>query len=361
MKSQQKINLLFFLIILGLIVSLIVVSIQDNKQSKNQETLPLSELQLMEIRSEQRKEVADVFGIVNAEVEVEVKMNVSGRIDHDNHSLRPGTTFKKNDILIKVDRLEVLYELLIARLNFKMHIQKSLERIGEQFPKEKSKWQEFEAKIERTLPLPDLPKKVSKEEEKLLNELNVYTMYYSVKKIERRTEDYIYAAPFDGFVSESSIGPSSVMKLNVPLMKLSKSNTLQVVAHLPIQSVTEYELAKQVYFISSKNDTLGKGSFKRIGAQLSDTSKVEVFFTIQPQSQSIQNSSVRIVLPKHERSNTVSLPQSAVLNNVVYLFSEDKIIEVPVQVISEKNDSVQVEGLPNYCFVIKQAEKAIRK
>lgn len=359
MKSQQKINFLFFLIIFGLIVALIVVSLQGDTHSKNSTPQQLSSFELMEIKINHPKEMLEAYGIVNSEVEVDVKMNVSGRIDNDNHSLRPGTQFKKNDLLIKVDRLEILYELLINRLNYKKLLQNSMQKIGEQFPKEKSKWQDFEGKIERTLPLPELPKTTSKEEENLMNELNVLAMYYTVKKIERKAEDYIYAAPFDGFISESGVSPSGMVKHNISLMKLSKSNTLQVVTHLPVQFVNEYELAEHVYFLNAQKDTLGKGSYKRTGAILSDSSKVEVYFTISQQNQSIQNSSVQIALPAHDKSSSVSLPKSAVINAKAYLFSDNKVIEVPVHVVSTTNDSVYVKGLPNPCFVIKEAEKAL--
>lgn len=342
---------------MGLIVALIVVSLTEKSQSSFSKSLKINQFQLIEINAIEAPEEANVFGVINAEVTTDVKMKVGGKIDHDNRSLKQGSTFKKNDVLIKVDRLAVLYELLISRLNYKKHIQESVLEIGEQFPKEKSKWQQFEKKIERTLPLPELPKTVSKEEEQLLNELEVYSLYYKIKKIERNAEDYIYVAPFDGFVAESTTGPGLSIKENTLLLKLSKSNSLQVTAHLPVHSVRNYELADSIYFVNSKKDTLGKGHFKRTGQFLSDSSTIAVFFSISPQILLPENATVQIVLDRNKTSKGVQIPRTAIKNNKTYIFLDNKIITTPVEVISTQNDSVRVKGLPSHCFVIAEADK----
>jgi len=352
MKSSKKINFLLVLIISGLIIALIVVS----KENKSIASIPKNEteehFQLIEVKIHKNKATPIIHGIITSSEELEVKMNVGGRIDNDNHSLKMGTKFKKNDILIKVDRLEVLYELLISRLNYKKQLQNSLGEIGKQFPDEKDKWSTFENKIERTLPLPDLPKVTSKEEEDLLTQLTIYETYYKIKKTELKTEDYIYSAPFDGFISESSIRPGALIKANTSLMKLSKSNTLQVTSHLPIHLVKDYELAEYVYFLNSNNDTLGKGRFSRLGNKLSDSSYVEVDFNIAEQNHLLENTLIHISLPHEETHNTVTLPKSAVKNSIVQLFLDNKIIEHSIQIVSSNNDSIEVKGLPNHCYVI---------
>src|SRR5690554_7058956 len=52
---------------------------------------------------------------------------------------------------------------------------------------------------------------------------------------------YIYVAPFDGFITESNIAPNSMVKRNKVLMRLSKSNSLQVTSHIPLNSLRSEE------------------------------------------------------------------------------------------------------------------------
>ncbi|HZH87270.1 MAG TPA: efflux RND transporter periplasmic adaptor subunit [Brumimicrobium sp.] len=360
MKSQQKINLLFFLVILGLTIALIFVSLPGKKLPNNSLVSKNNRFQLIEINKTPPINKTKVFGVIAAEIETDVIMKVNGKIDNDNHALTRGSTFKKNDILIKVDRIEVLYHLLISRLNFKKHIEKSIKEIEDQFPEEKNKWQKFEKSIERTLPLPDFPKVTSTEEETLLNKLNIHKLYYEIKRLEQRAQDHIYVAPFDGFISESTIQPNSMVRENKVLMKLSKNNSFQVITHLPINSLKAYKNAKHVYFVNSSKDTIGSGSFNRIGSELSDSSKVEVFFNVSQQNQSIQNTLVELVLPGYGIKNSVALPKLSVSNNRVFLYSDDKVLEYPIKIITSKEDSVYVEGLPDHCFVISNARLLLK-
>lgn len=355
MSSQRKINLLFFLVIFGFIVTLISISLRDEDVSISTQQNNHKQLKLIEIKSQTTNSQENFTGIINAEIETDVIMKVSGKIDNDNRLLNPGSTFKKNDILIKVDRIAVLYDLLINRLNFKKIIQKYLPEISNQFPTEQKKWQEFEKSIIRTLPLPDLPKASSEKEESLITKLNIYNLYYEIKRLEQKSQDYIYVAPFDGFITESNIAPNSMVKRNKVLMRLSKSNSLQVTSHIPLNSLKSFQNAKEVYFVNLKKDTIATGGFKRIGTTLSDSSKVEVFFSLSVEDNLLQNSSVQILLPKNNTYKHIALPKSAILKNSVYLFSDNKIIEASVKVIDNTKDSVYVTGLPNHCFVISEA------
>jgi|GEM_PF-5268872 len=356
MKSHQKTIILITVILLGLI-SVMFLNVQKEKEiSESSDENPIEKFQLMEVKTGPDIESPMLFGIINNTEEVVVQMNVEGRIDHDNRSLTPGTAFKKNEILIKVNRLEALYELLIARLNYKYLVQQSLTKIGEQIPQELAKWKAFEHKIDRTLPLPELPKVKLVEEENLLHKLNIYTQYYSTKKLEQKAEGYLYAAPFDGFILESSIGPGAMVKKNESLLTLAKHNSQQVTAHIPIDFVNVLEKSQEIYFVGPNKDTIGTGKFKGTGTKISDSASIETHFTFTGKKSVFTNSTVQIVYSKQKSKHYPSLPKTAIKNNSVYIFAENKLLETPVKIISTKADSVLVDGLPNHCFVIKNTE-----
>jgi len=256
MKTQQKTIFLLLLIIICLVIALIINSLKENP-TKDVTATPLDTLQLIEINHESPANSPKVYGLISAAIESDVVMKVSGKIDSDNHHLTPGSYFKKNDVLIKVDRIEILYKMLISRINFKKHMQNALLEINKNVPEEAEKWQTFEKTIERTLPLPDFPKINSTKEDELLDSLNIALEYYKIKDLERQAQDYIFVAPFDGYISESTIQPNSMVHKGKKLMKLAKSNSLQVSAHLPLNLIHLYKNATKVYFINTDKDTLG--------------------------------------------------------------------------------------------------------
>lgn len=351
MKSQQK--YILTLLIIGLVSIIIIMYFSGNWNKENQLTSSQPEkFKLFEVRINSEEQFNKLYGQVISEVEMEVTMNISGKIDDDNHSLKPGTSFKKNDILIKVDRLKILYELLTTRAEYKTFLQESIQEFPIQMGDKKEKWDNYKDQIERTQFIPSLPKVSSKDEENYLTSIGLYAKYYKIKKLELEAESYIYAAPFNGVILESKIQPGSMVKKNTTLMRISKQNGLIVKSNIPIHLIQHYENSKLVYYVNAKQDTIGQGKFTGIGSKLSDSSTVEGLFSIVPQNLKTVSNVVQILLPEESTNNNVILPKSAVKNDNVLIFESNKILEKSIQVISIQNDSLEVKGLPSHCFVV---------
>lgn len=351
MKSQQK--LILISLILGLVSVIIIMYFSGSWDKKDPSTSQQEKFKLLKIESSNKLSINKFYGQITSTIEEEVRMNVSGKIDSDNHLLLPGTSFKKNDILVKVDRLEILYELLMTRTEYKQFVQKAILEFPEQMADKRKKWADFKDDIQRIQLLPPLPVINSKEEEEYLTKIGLYTQYYKIKKLELKAQDYIYAAPFDGVIVKSKIHPGSMIKKNSQIMTISRQNSLIVKANIPISEIHWYENSKLIYYVDSNMDTLGKGKFHGMGAELSDSSTVEALFDITPQKLKDINKVVQIVLSERAPSdNGIVLPLSAVKNNHVLLFESNKILEASIQIISIQEDSITVKGLPKHCFVV---------
>lgn len=354
MKSKRK--TIFIVIIIGLIFSMTIMFFFSNYSKPSVVDSQQAKFKLLEIKLPPEDLIDKHYGQVTSRMETEVRMNVSGKIDENNHALKPGSTFNKNDILIKVERLKILYELLTTRSQYKKFIQEVIKDFPLQLTSETGKWNNFRKDIQRTQLLPSLPKVNSKEEEDYLSGTGLYSQYYKIKKLELGAENYIYAAPFDGVIVESKINPGSTIEKNRPLMTISKRNSLIVKANVPINSIHNYTNSKQVYYVDAKLDTLGKGVFENIGSKLSDSSTIECLFNLNNQNPTILNEVVQILLPQKTLNEGFTLPLRAVEDNHVLLYESDKILEISIQVVSTKNDSITVKGLPRHCFVVIPTE-----
>lgn len=349
MKSQQKINLVFSIIIIGLIATILVVSLSESKTVNEQSVLHKSEgYQLMEFKQEAP---LSLNGIITASQLEDVKMSISGKVDKGNRILKAGSSFKKNEVLIKVERLEALYELLSARSEFKEKIQKLTLTIQEKVPGETGKWKAFEEKIQRTLPLPALPAIKSKAEEELLNGFGIYTHFYQTKKIERKAEEYIYLAPFDGTIIESNISPGSMVHSGEVILKLAKNNSYQLLTHVALKNLDRIKTKDTLHFKSLEGNMLTKGVFSKVGSALSDSSTVEVYYTIDKidsQKQKHLNTPVHTSLT----NKLTNIPTSAIQNDSVTLYAAKTSFKLAIEIMSSTGDSSIVNGLPSHCFII---------
>ncbi|WP_107039236.1 HlyD family efflux transporter periplasmic adaptor subunit [Brumimicrobium mesophilum] len=345
MKSYKFLNILFSLIIIGLIT--IIFFISNNKKQKANEQLSIENTdkpQLFEVYS-QKKLLLN--GVISAKTVENVQMKVSGKLDKTNASLYVGREFKKNEVLIKVERLEALYEILTVRSEFMELIQKLILSIRDKAPDATNKWIDYESQIERTLPLPTLPEMNSKKEEELLNRLNVFSKYYKTKEIERKAEDYVYLAPFDGLIIECKIHPQSTIQPGKTILKLAKKNSYQIVSHIPISELNRINRNDTIDFTSNNGELLTQGRFFETGTLLSDSSTIEVYFSIFSQESSLLKNSVQFKIA----NDPVKIPSKAIRNNEVEVISGDKTFKIMVKEIEIIGDSSIVEGLPQHSII----------
>lgn len=345
MNSQQKLNIVFSIIVIALIFTIVYLSLSKNNAVNEQSDLDKStKHQLIEVHNE--KDLI-ITGIIKPSLVEEVQLKVNGKIDKDNRTLAVGSRFKKNEILVKVERLEALYGLLSARSEFKGLIQKMILTINDNFPSESNKWKHFENQIQRTLPLPTLPKVKTKNEEELLNSLSIYSQYYNTKKLERKAEDYIYIAPFDGTILESSVRAGSNISEGKTILKLAKNNSLYVISHISLNDIDRIKKSDTVYVKSREGNTLARGMFLKTGTHLSDSSTMEVYYSIYSQEQNLLNQFAYISI----EGSPTTIPTSAIKNDSIEIYSHNKPFKLKVKTIASNGDSSIVEDLPQHSFI----------
>ena len=307
MKSLQKLILLAIIIILICVIALMYF--YNNSYQQQQTSTPHEEFNLLEVKSDHHPFEDTVYGQITSKYKMAVKMKVSGKIDSDNHKLTTGTTFKKNDLLIKIDRLSILYELLMARSDYKRLVNKSIREFPAPINNKKEKWERFYNKIHKTHAIPPLPESDNKEEENYLSQSGIFTQYYKIKKLELSAEQYIYAAPFDGVIIKSFVYPGAEIKKNTPLMYISKQGSSEVKVNIPISRVQDYKRKDSVRFLGSASDTLGYGTLLRVSEYSTDSSTVEMIYSITPQSNKNLGEVVRVVPLKEKITKNVGIPK----------------------------------------------------
>lgn len=346
MKPLQKLTIAFTLIIIGLLITIsLLVFSKNNIQEKDPNHKRTEEFQLMEVQHQPKIVLS---GVIKPLIVEEVRMKISGTIDGKNRTLSVGSKFKKNEILIKADRLDAIYALLTARSEYKSLIQKLILSIKDEAPNEFDKWSEFDNKIQKTIPLPDLPSLKSKKEELLVNKLNVIGEYYKTKNAERKIEDYIYLAPFDGMIIESRIEPGLSFQSGKTILKLAKNNTFEFLAYAKPNNLNRISNKDTIALKTPAGNRLGDVIFLRTGATTQDSLMVEVYFSILSTNQNLFNERAEV----HYPGRPAVIPNKAIQNNSVRLFNDDKIYKTSVSIIKEIGDSSVIEGLPEHCFVI---------
>ena len=349
MKSNHKTGILIVIVIL-LYIGVFWFLMRSEKSTYEEATLAPKQFQLMEVKSDPLLNGVPILGQITPERTTKVTMEVNGKIDDDNRVLAPGNTFKKNEILLKVERTEILYELLALRANFKETLLSSLEAIRSRFPEEKGKWEAFANSVNRLSTLPELPK-INSEEDALITELKIPSLYHHIKSVEKKAEKYFYAAPFDGIIIDSKVQPESIVRQNSPLMTIAKNNSFVINTTLSLCMAKFFQTAQEKINVISNNEIMGTAKYHSTKPLNSDSTKVNVVFTTSIQEGQHLNKIVE--LQTNIKNQDTWLPKSVLTKgNQVILFNDNQTFHLTVTVLNQTKDSVQLKGLPHHFFIV---------
>lgn len=359
MKTRQFIILIVFLSVLALIY----VPIMKGKDNSTEETKKKKEnyLPIFQVTNRPQVQQLDSYGQIIGLAQFNVTMKVQGEIDRDNRLLKPGMTFKKNEILVKVDRTEALYNLLSRRSQFINLIAGVLPDISIDLPKEEKKWKNYLEMITPTASLPPLPSINSEREKLLINGRNITAEYYGIKSAESQIENYLYLAPFNGVIVESFVEPGSIITPGTPLFAIAENDQFEVKAPININQVDAFNRAETVHFTDAQGDTLGNGKLLRTSPQINNqTQSVDAYFSIDYAGNPVIGSFVNVTVNSAIQDSTVVLPEIAAQNNRVQILRDSLIHTQKVTIVGTKQDSVFVKGIKDNEYVILQPVENIQ-
>lgn len=358
MKKRQIVILISILVVLGLIYIPILFSdkeVEDKPAKAKDNYIPV-----FAVKNEIHNQIISAYGQIVGNAQLNVSMQVQGEIDRKNRTLKPGTHFKKNEILIKVDRVEALYSLLSRRSAFINLISGILPDIYLDFPEEKNKWNNYLSKISATSALPELPKFNSQKEKLLVNGRNIPSEYYSIKSAEAQIEKFFYVAPFNGVIIESMIEPGSMVSPGAQLMTIAKTGDYEVKAPIDIRDLELFKKTEKIYFVNANKDTIGMGSLNRVGKTINQqTQSVDAYFSIKPMAKeeviigSFVNLDIRT--PLFEKS--ILVPENAVYDNTVQILKDSTIYEKTIQTLGTKPDSIFIQGIEDNTKLVLEPYK----
>lgn len=353
---NNKLRLRYILgafIAFSIVLTTIQITSLFNKRNANiiAQNTEIKEFQLFEYNIPHNSNPKEsIKGIVLPSDIVEIRMMVDGIVESD--VLTTGKKFKKDDVLIKLDRLELLYQVIIQRLEYKKMIQEILPQIKDEYPEQFNKWNEYEKSISQTENVSPLPKLELKGEEDLVLSKGINKKYYEVKSIENKAQEHYYIAPFSGYVLESLTHKGKTIKKGETLLNVARDSDKIVTAFIPIKDITSYNKETTFNLIGKNGNLLSKAYLKNWSPTPSDPNTVKATFEIESKNKVSIKEEVTISQTQSNEQRNKFIPESAVIDNQLYLYNEDGIFNLSIIIQSTKKDSVEVSGLPDRCFII---------
>ena len=343
--------LLFFLclLIFSIITWFCFYTTKNNTFQKNQ-SISRKVDNLYIVKNKLRSFNLSTEGKISNGFEQFVFFNVEGKLEAGEIELKPGSKFKFNQLLYKIDTEELFYLICAQKASLAKKILDQMEFIEANFGNEKSKWQLFLNDFSMIKTLPEFPKVDSKEEKLFVIEKDILTEYMNIRSLETKMSDYIFLAPFDGKVTEIITETGSFVNSTTKIAKISKNSDPEVIVPIDISYINECKKAKKVLFKDKMGYEIGTGKMIRTATKIdSKNQTVDVYFSLNTIKKAYFYSG-QIVTTEIEFENPLScciVPKNCVKNEKITVFDDNKIVKRKIVIIDSKSDSLLVYGLKN--------------
>lgn len=349
MKKSQIVLLAIFLVIFGLIF--FVLSANKKTSSKTiKEEAKIVYLPTKKVSNFEHTLSLTSHGQVNPYASITVSSEVQGMLLKGKVEMKEGISFRKGDVLYRIDNQESFYTFAARRSALVNMVLNVLPDIELDFPKEKEKWMSFMNEMNKAVRLPDLPKINNDKERMFITSRSIISEYYSIKSLESRLDKYVIIAPFNGTVTNVFIEPGTIANPGGQIARIAKTGEFEVKVPIAIDDIDFFKDKSIARFSNSANEVVGSGKIKRISNVVNQqTQSIDVYYTMNPTEDALvyNGMHLNILIDKEVTKNTCVLPRTAVSNNKVVVLDKDKIKFKSVNIVGSKPDSVYVTGLSN--------------
>ena len=349
MKKSQIVLLVIFLIIFGGIF--FVLSANKKTSSKTiKEEAKIVYLPIKMVSNFEHTLSLTSHGQVNPYASITVSSEVQGMLLKGKVEMKEGISFRKGDVLYRIDNQESFYTFAARRSALVNMILNVLPDIELDFPQEREKWTNFMNELNKAVRLPNLPKIKSDKERMFITSRSIISEYYSIKSLESRLDKYVIIAPFNGTVTDVFVEPGTIANPGGQIARIAKTGEFEVKVPIAIDDIDFFKDKSVARFSNSGNELVGTGKIKRISNVVNQqTQSIDVYYTIKPIEGALVYNGMHLNLhiDKEVTKNTCVLPRTAVSNNQVVVLEKDKIKFKSVSIVGTKPDSVYVTGLSN--------------
>ncbi len=236
MKRKVLVLSPFVLLLLGFALMKILVSFKAEKPKRNSEINPrVVVTQLVSLGNVPAH--LTTFGTLATSQPVSLISEVSGTIQAGNVPFQPAQSFKKGDLLLKVDDRQIKLELNSTKSDLLTALASLMPEIKVSSATIFPIWQNYFDSINFENPIGELPFTDDQRLKALLARYNIFKLYFSVQSLEIRAAKHYFYAPFNGSIISTQLRDGSTAAPGSRLGELINLDKLEVEIQIPTQDI----------------------------------------------------------------------------------------------------------------------------
>ena len=287
------------------------------------------------------------FGRVRTAEALDLIAEVPGRMFSGSKALKEGQSFRKGELIFRVDDTEAKLDLQSEKSNFLRDLAAILPDLKIDFSENYSAWETYFQAIRLDKDLPPLPGYKTHKEKTFLATKNIFSQFYSIKSMEANLRKYRFYAPFNGNISTINLQSGSFVNPGNNIGRFIRSNRLELQVDVSTMDIEWIQRNTEVA-ITSEGGNQWRGVISRIGEYVNpETQSIDVFIAIRRTAQSLYDGQYLTAdIPARKVNNGMIIPRNAIFNSNEVFVLEDSLLKVKeINVLRFNEETAVFNGL----------------
>jgi multidrug efflux pump subunit AcrA (membrane-fusion protein) len=287
-------------------------------------------------------------GNLVAKNKIEIFSEVQGVLETTSKEFKAGNTYKKGEVILKMNNEEHYANLQAQKSNLYNAITSIMPDIRLDYPVEYEKWQAYLISFDFDKTTPVLPEINSEKEKFFISGRNIYTTYYNVKNMEVRLSKYIIRAPYNGILTEAIVNPGSLVRQGQKLGEYINPSIYELEVAINANYIDLLQIGNSVKLHNLSSSKTWTGKIIRVNGKIDQASQTVKAF-IQVASEELREGMyLEANLVAKKEKDAYEMPRKLLVNNEsVYVLKDSVLDLVKVDPVYFKESSVVIKGLEN--------------
>lgn len=287
-------------------------------------------------------------GNLVAKNRIEIFSEVQGVLQPSAKEFRPGNSYRKGEVILKMDSEEHYANLQAQKSNLYNSITSIMPDIRLDYPEEYQKWEAYLQSYDFDKNVPELPPFNTEQEKFFISGRNILTTYYNVKNLEVRLSKYTIRAPYAGILTDAMVNPGSLIRQGQKLGEFIDPTVFEMEVSINAKYTDLLQIGNAVEVVSLDNGKKWKGKIVRVNGRVDQTSQTVKAY-IQLRGEDLKEGMyLEAHLVAKSEQDAFEIPRKLLVNNQSVYVLKDSVIDLQqVNPVYFTDETVVIKGLDN--------------
>jgi multidrug efflux pump subunit AcrA (membrane-fusion protein) len=302
-----------------------------------------------------------VDSVVNSDIPITVKTNgvaeaiqkfelfseVEGVFEYSSKDFRTGQSYKKGQILLKINSEEFQANVISAKSDFFNLLVSVMPDVKIDFPDEFRTWQNYLDNFDIQKNIKSLPEP-SKQLKYFITGRGLLSAYFNIRNLETRLNKFVVRAPFDGVLTEATINPGTLIRPGQRLGEFVDPSVYEVGIALQKAMIPYVKENDTVILKSLEGLYSTKGQISRINAQVDQQTQTIQVFVRTEDSEVKEGMYLQVEIQGQTIENAYAISRSLLqAQNKVFIVNDSVLAFKTVKPMYYFEEEAVIQGLEN--------------